>query len=358
MASKGQAIASKRQANFELLRIVAMLAIIALHYMIKGDVAQYSGRGWSPLYFVMQLLKALCIPLINCYVLLSGFFLAGAWWQPKRIVSLLAQILFYSLLIPLVMIGTGAVAWGDLGLYDWIGFLLPIGTEHYWFATAYLYMYIFAPVLAAGVQKLEKKTLQRIIAVLLLFFAVEKSVVPVSLVMDQAGYDYGWFLCLFLIAAYWRRFGIEWLDRKKNGFCLYMLMCFGIWAFSAIIGMIVERTGKLSYYEEQLYSYNHVFVLLASVGLFAAFKNIQIREGKAAEMIRRLAPYTFGVYLLHEHILVRYEWMGWLQIEKVRETWMFIPHMFVCILLVYLVGTVTDFVRAYLFEGIHRKWRK
>lgn len=365
MASKWQASVSerqesapKRQANFELLRIVAMLAIIALHYMIKGDVAQYDGNGWSPLYCVLQLMKAFCIPLINCYVLLSGFFMADAKWRPHRIVSLFLQVLFYSLLIPLVMIGTGALSWKDLGLYDWIGFLLPIGTEHYWFATAYLYLYIFAPLLAAGVSKMEKKTLQMVIAAALFFFSFVKSVVPVSLVMDRAGYDYGWFLCLFLIAAYWRRYGIEWLDKRRHGIRLYMLMCFAVFALAALAGVIVEKTGKLAYYEEQLYTYNHILVLLASLGLFAAFKNLCLREGRAAYAIRRLAPYTFGVYLLHEHMLVRYEWQGWLQIEKVKETWLFIPHMAVCILLIYLVGTVTDFVRAYLFEGIVRKWRK
>ena len=30
---------SKRQANFELLRIVAMLMIISLHYLVKGGIA-------------------------------------------------------------------------------------------------------------------------------------------------------------------------------------------------------------------------------------------------------------------------------------------------------------------------------
>ena len=29
---------SKRQANFELLRIVAMLMIITLHYLVKGNI--------------------------------------------------------------------------------------------------------------------------------------------------------------------------------------------------------------------------------------------------------------------------------------------------------------------------------
>ena len=68
-------MASKRQANFELLRIVAILMIIALHYVVKGDIVEYNGDGWTPLYCVLQLLKAFLIPLTNCFVLVSGYFL-------------------------------------------------------------------------------------------------------------------------------------------------------------------------------------------------------------------------------------------------------------------------------------------
>lgn len=349
---------SKRQANFELLRIVAILMVIGSHYLVKGNVVYYDGNGWTPLYGAVKLFTAFVIPSLNCYVLLSGYFLVEAKWKPRRIVSLLAQILFYSVLIPLIMIGTGVIAWKDLSVYDWIGFILPIETEHYWFATAYLYLFIFAPVLAAGVKSMEKRTLQIVIALLLLVFSVGKTIIPVSLVMDKGGYDYGWLLCLFLVAAYIRLYGLKWLDKKGRGIKLYVAMCLCTTLLGALSGVVSAKTGKLSYYEENVFTLNHMFVFLSSLGLFMEMKNLRIREGKASGIIRRLAPYTFGVYLLHEHLLVRYEWMNWLQIDKVRESWLFIPHMFLCVFIVYAVGTLADFVRAYLFEGIGRKWKK
>ena len=47
------------------------------------------------------------------------------------------QILFYSLLIPVVLCGAGVVPAGALSVYDWLNYVLPVETEHYWFATAY-----------------------------------------------------------------------------------------------------------------------------------------------------------------------------------------------------------------------------
>lgn len=343
-------MASKRQANFELLRIVAMLMIIALHYIVKGYGIEMADAGERTLvYYAVRLIEAFCIVAVNCYVLISGYFLVESEWKAGRILSLLAQILFYSILIPAAMLCIGMVSWSELDLYDWLGFILPVETEHYWFATAYLMMYIFSPALAAGVKKMDKKTLQKVIVILLLFFSVGKSILPIPLVTDRYGYDYGWFLCLFLIAAYMRLYGLGWLEKKRNAVLLYVGMCLCIFALSAVTNLIGDKIEAFAYYSEMPYTYNHVLCLLGAAGLFAVFKNAKIREGKAAEVIRELAPYTFGVYLLHEHILVRYEWMNWLRVDSVKGTWLFLPHMLGCVVVVYAVGTLADFVRGYLF---------
>lgn len=349
---------SKRQANFELLRIAAMLMIITLHYLVKGNVAMPYTESRSAVNFAAWLIEAFCIVAVNCYVLLSGYFLAESEWKSGRIVSLLCQILFYSLLVPAVMLFFGMISWNDLDLYDWVGFFLPIETEHYWFATAYLFMYLFAPVLAAGVKKMEKATLQKAIVILLLFVSVGKSVLPISLVTDRYGYDYGWFLCLFLIAAYLRLYGCSFLRSGRSGLLLYIGMSLCIFGVSAAAGMLADKVDALSYYADMPYTYNHIFCLLGAIGLFSVFSKMKIREGRAAGIIRRISPYTFGVYLLHEHSLIRYEWMGWLQIEKVRESFLFLPHMLLCIVIVYLIGTLVDYVREYLFRKISTLCKK
>ena len=344
-------MASKRQANFELLRIVAMFMIITLHYIVKGcSVSDAIDRTF--VYYTLRLIEAFCIVAVNCYVLISGFFLVESEWKAGRVISLLAQILFYSVLIPLAMMCIGMISWQDLDLYDWIGFIFPIETEHYWFATAYLMMYIFAPVLAAGVKRMDKKSMQKVIVVLLLFFSVGKSVLPVSLVTDRYGYDYGWFLCLFLIAAYIRLYCPSWLEQKKHALFLYVSMSLCIFVLSIATGALGNSIDTFAYYSEMPYTYNHVLCLIGAIGLFCTFKNTKIREGKMAGIIRRFAPYTFGIYLLHEHILVRYEWMEWLYIDNVRGTWLILPHMIACVAIIYVMGTLVDFIRAYIFHKV------
>lgn len=344
---------SKRQANFELLRIVAMFMIISLHYLVKGGIAVPFpfAAGENPAGAFAWLMEAFCIVAVNCYVLLSGYFLTESGWKPGRIRSLLGQVLFYSLLIPIFLMAFGVVPVSKLGVYDWIGFLFPFGTEHYWFATAYFVMYLFAPFLAAGLEKIEKRELQILLVLLLVSFSLEKTVLPLRLATDRYGYDFGWFLCLFVVAGYIRKYGIRWLEKPSHAVAGYVTACLCTWMLALFSNTLGGKgSSAFTYYADMLYSYNHLLCLAASVSLFYVFRNMHIGEGRFAQAVRRLAPYTFGVYLLHEHILVRYEWMKWLGVERVAGSFLFVPHMIGCVLIVYVAGTAVDLVRAWAFS--------
>ena len=351
-------MAVKRQANFELLRIVAMGMIIILHYLDRGGILVPYREDASVLNHAAWLIEAFCMVSVNCYVLISGYFLAESEWRPGRVLSLAAQVLFYSLLIPIVMLCVGMISVSQLSIYDWLTFVFPFQNEQYWFATHYLILFMFAPILAAGVQKLDKKTLQIVIGLLLLFFSVAKTMIPFHLVMDTNGYHYGWFFCLFLVGGYIRKYGVPDLEKGKTGVALYVGMSIVVWAISALCGVAERKTGALSYYVNMPYTYNYFFVLAGSLGMFCLFKKLNIKSEKAADLIRKLSPYAFGVYLVHAHLLVIDEWMYWLGVGKVQGTWLFIPHMIACVFAVYMIGTVFDYVRAYLFAQADRLWKK
>ena len=345
---------SKRQANFELLRIVAMFMIICLHYLVKGRVAMPFPfvTKENPVSVFAWLVEAFCIVAVNCYVLISGYFFVESAWKPGRLVSLLFQVLFYSLLIPVLFLGAGLVSAGDFDVFDWIGFIFPFGTEHFWFATAYFVMYLFAPFLAAGIRQMKKRDLQILIALLLAFFSLEKTILPVHLATDRYGYDFGWFLCVFVVAGYIRQYGIPWLEKQSRAVGAYAFSCLLIWLLALLSNTFGGEIQTFALYADALYNYNHLLCAAGAVSLFYVFKNLRIKEGRFAGVVRKLAPFTFGVYLLHEHMLVRYEWMEWFGVEKVKESFLFVPHLLLCVLIVYTVGTAVDFVRAWVFARV------
>lgn len=303
-----------RYTNYELLRIIAMFMVVTLHYLNHTGMLLTAGGEGGGARFLGMLVESFCIVAVNVYVMISGYFLVEAGFKVKRIVTLVCQVLFYAVMIPLIMMGSGlAVGGGESGIYRLQQYLFPLQSEHYWFAASYVYLYLFTPVLNTAVKAMSRKQLQITIGGLLLLFCGLKSVVPIQFAMDRFGYDFGWFLCVYLLAAYIRLYGCPFIQDAKRAWELYIGCCLLIFAMGAGLYMINAKTGQFAYYMEVPYHYNFILCLLGAAGLFMAFRYVRIPKGKVSELICKLSPLTFGVYLFHEHIDIRNEWVGWME---------------------------------------------
>lgn len=352
----------KRQLNYELLRIIAMLMVITLHYLSHTRMLLTPGGEGGGKQILGMLLESFCIVAVNVYVLISGYFLVEAGFKVKRVLILICQVLFYAVLIPLIMMGTGIFPGEEGDLYRFLQYVFPLETEHYWFAASYVFLYLFTPLLNTAVKTMSRKQLQITIGGLLLLFCGIKSVVPVRFVMDRAGYDFGWFLCVYLVAAYIRLYGWKPIDGSKKAWRLYIgcgLLTFAIGTGAYFIN---RGTGLLGYYTEVPYHYNYILCLLGAVGLFRAFRFVKIPEGFLARLIGKLSPLTFGVYLFHEHIDIRDEWTGWMEdfIGPVADTGMagFILHWAVSVLAIFIAGCFIDVIRLNIFRFAGRHLEK
>ena len=88
------------------------------------------------------------------------------------------------------------------------------------------------------------------------------------------------------------------------------------------------------------------------MALFYAVKYWQLKDGAVSRLIGKAAPYTFGVYLLHEHVLVRYEWVKWLQVTPTGNVLMFIAALIWKCLLVLVLGIGLDWLRSLVFKAV------
>lgn len=347
----------KRMANYELLRILSMLMVVTLHYLSHTGSLLEPGGTAQGRQVLGTLLESFCIAAVDVYVLISGYFLVEAGFRVKRILILAAQVWFYAFLVPLVMHGTGMFT-GGKGVYGLIPYLFPLQAEHYWFATSYVLMYLFTPFLNMAVKHMGKRQMQTALTGLLLASCVAKSVVPVSFVTDRAGYDFGWFLCVYLVAAYIRRYGVPFLNTAKRAWVCYAACALLTFAAVAACYLIHEKTGALAYYMAVPFHYNYILCLLEAVALFLAFGHLRIPEGKWAGRICRLSACTFGVYLFHEHLDIRNVWVGWIEefLGPVAEAGMagFVLRLAVSVALVYAAGTFVDAVRMNVFRYIRR----
>ncbi len=345
----------KRMVNMELLRILAMLMVVLLHYLSKGGLLTSLTGEFTAGAYVAWLLEAFAIVAVNVYMLISGYFLVESGFKPGRLAELVCQVLFYSLLVPPVLICLGILEPKQLTVYQLLQYLFPNQMLHYWFITAYVIMYLFVPVLAAGAKQMSRKQFRRTVILLLLFFSVSKSVLPVQLEADNLGYDALWFMCVFLVAAYMRLYGIPFLQKGRRAAFCYVGSCLLIFGLTMGLRLIYLKTGHLGNFIHAPYDYNHILTLFAAISLFYAFYNWKLSgETVIHKVILKVAPYTLGVYLLHEHVELRTLWPKWLGATVERSPWMLVLHAAGSVFLVFVIGILVDMVRGRLFQMVKK----
>lgn len=349
----------KRDANIELLRIVAMLMIITLHFNIHSKALLVLGEPASNVQIFATVLEAIAITGVNVYVLISGYYLSSSKVRLSKVLLLILQVYFYTLLISGAMMIVGAYSVKPEDKLDRaLRYLFPISSEHYWFVTAYVIMYVLAPVMNAAVNTLKRKQLKTVIIGLLTWFCFIKSIVPVKFGTDRMGYDFGWFICLYLIAAYIRKYNIVLFRDAKKSALVYLISVVVIAAFSLVFYKINFDTGNFNYYAEVPCHYNFFFALTGALGLFSVFRFMRLKENLLADVIRIIAPYTLGVYLLHMHFEIADRWVEWIE-HIIGETPLdnvltFFIHLVVSVLIVFFAGIFVDWIRKYIFNFFGR----
>ena len=192
------------------------------------------------------------------------------------------------------------------------------------------------------------------IMLLLIFECAFKTLLPVRLTEDEMGYDLIWFLVMFLIAAYIRLYGIKFLEKPLKAYVIHLICVVMMFLWQFVIVTVNARTGRLGDLIGVSLEHNHIFLLLSSVSLFMAIINAPRIEGVCAKIICFFAPFSFGVYLFHEHGFIRYEWPHWIGLERLSGApwYLFVPVVLGVSVLIYLLGSLVDYVRSLIFTGV------
>ena len=203
----------KRNIGLDSLRIISMIMIVFLHYLGKGGLLDIKNTS-NAYHIIYYFIEALCIIAVNCYVLISGYFLIKSKFKWKKVLQLWLETLFYSIFVYVIIVVLGLK---EVDIKGIIKSLFPIVTKQYWFINIYLVMYILSPFLNKLINNMNKKEYQKLLIILIICFSII-SVFPDAYTLDSShGYGIIWFICLYLIAGYIRIYDIpKKLKLNKN----------------------------------------------------------------------------------------------------------------------------------------------
>ena len=339
---KNQTLKGGRNSNLELLRILAMLAIIAHHYVVSSDVQNLALETFNVNSVLTLIFGGGGKTAINCFVLITGYFMCKSNITAKKFVKLVAEMMFYGIVVYVIFVATGYEAFSFSGLLDAI---IPVSTEEVAsnFKTCFLYFYLLIPFLSKFVNALNKKEHLILICILLFVFTVLPSVgIEVS-----SNYVI-WFSILFIIASFVRLHPMAIFENTKFWAMATVVSLLLSWASVAVILYCRTNLGMTNVYHF-VADCNKILAVATGVSVFMFFKNVKIPNSK---FINTVAASTFGVLLIHANsdTMKVFLWGDFLKNTEFFGTQWQWPHMILSVLGVFVVCTAIDYVRIKLLE--------
>ncbi len=273
-----------RLSNIELLRFIAMLMILGLH----ANFLTFGGFYPNIAPFERAFLEQLCIPAVNVFVLISGWFSIKP--SAKGFINLLFQVIFYYLSIFAILAALGKA---QLSL-DFIKSAIIIGGD-YWFVTSYIVLYIVAPLLNRFIEHSNK---HQIVTFLIIFYSIQTYYGWIFKDYEHFAYGYSAFsfIGLYVLARFLRLYG---QDFKIFKLCkttdLGFFLMITLLATIINIGLSKKNIAAMN----QL-SYNNPLVILQAVFLLLAFCKMSFKS----KFVNWLGGSAFAIYLIHCHSLV------------------------------------------------------
>lgn len=302
-----------RQSNFELLRIIAMLMIILHHFAGHGrvydSVTQGGGKIVAALFFIGGSLG------VNIFMLISSYFLIDTKFSLKRVLRIWFELFFYSVIF--TVFGK-IILKGTYNYEVWLRSFFPVTFNAAWFAVVYIFICFISPFMNRLIKCMDKKRYTAFISVLFISL-VGMSVLTFS-APQRVLFNLGsWFVFMYFMAGYIKKFSIKILDNKFASMSVFIVsvasICTGLLLFKKL-----GADGSKFFQSRAYLPVNHesLFVFLASVSIFMFFKNINLGKNR---VINFIAATAFDVYLIHDNNILRsHVWSKWVKTGTIDLT--------------------------------------
>lgn len=189
---------TKRDSNIELFRIIMMWLIVAHHYVVNSGMLD---AIWEPPYtwqnYFLYVFGMWGKIGINCFVLITGYFMCKSDITIRKFLKLFLEVLFYNVVIYAIFAISGYEPFTFAGMGKAIN---PIGSISNGFVSCFLIYYLLIPYLNKVVNNISKRQHQYLLAICFLFFVVWDQLPGI-----EYQYNYvGWFCVLHVVASYIR----------------------------------------------------------------------------------------------------------------------------------------------------------
>lgn len=329
-----------RNSNIELFRIITMLLIVAHHYVVNSGlmpivISDFPSKASTFLIFFGWAGKM----GINCFVLITGYFMCTSQITLRKGLKLLLQVEFYKIILFFFFVATGYI---NISFKSILNGILPITSVSDGFVSCFLIFFCFIPFLNILIKGMNQKQHLILIGLCLTAFSIP------SQFFFEVTFNYvGWFMVIYFIAAFFRLYAPKWSNSTKfTGFAALVLLVISlscIWGW----GQYCIMRGRSPAFFFFVADSNKPLAVATAVSAFLFFKNIKIGYSK---IINTIAASAFGVLLIHANSNAMRQWLWKDTLNNVAQYPDIYTHAILSVLAIYAICSAIDFLRIQLFE--------
>lgn len=339
---------TQRQSNIELLRILAMLGVIILHYNnpLVGGAIVYSAE-YPINNLILYVFESMTICAVDLFMVISGYFMCNitkrSLWKP---LELIVQVIVISGSFYILT----ALINQNFSVKGLIGRLIP----NNYFVILYCTVYLVSPYVSSGLDKLDSANLKRMMIVCFGLFSIYPITVnflellvgrsliglnSISVSGDQAGYNITNFLLCWTIGAYIRKRKLQ-VSKNVNAVC-YICTTAVI-----LVASLVLKENESAW--DAALSYCNPFVIVQASSLFSFFKQ---KNMGSIKFVNKLAEGAFMVFLMHSVFLYH---IG-IEFFAVGNPWLMALHVVLSAMVIFLICWCIHVVYDFTMSNIWRK---
>lgn len=300
--SNGVSKTESRQSNMELVRILAIMCVIVLHYNLPdmgGGFAYVSNHINSAF---LQAVEALSGWPVDAFLMLSGYFMcAKRRISVRKPIELLVELIVFQLVIAII---SATRAGTVLNTQQLLSCLVPAN----YYVSLYIAVYLVSPYINCFFEKLGVTRQRKFLLLVFAVFAVWPYAIDclniatgrafhqastISSTGNQNGYNITNFLLCYFVGAGIRTGAVS-IRKPLLAFVVatICIMLLGAWQN---IYLAIE--------------YLSPFVICQAAAIICFFSSGKVRI-RNSKLINRLAAGVYTVYLIH-HVFYPYFHVEW-----------------------------------------------
>ena len=320
---------NNRNSSIELLRIICMYFVLIGHIFFHGAHSKVPNANYILAFGIS----------INVFMLISGYY--GIRLKIKSLLNMVGMVMFYAV----VSTGLNYLFMGRVDLLGAMSGLFPVSHNHYyWFATCYIFLMLFSPLVNKGLEGLNQKQFLWILVSLIYMNCISGWLFRNDYI-NSSGFTTMQLIFMYVIGYACKRLEIPMRIGIKPLIIIYLITS----VLSIIQGQIPYIRG--------LGLYNNPLNVLKSIAIFCIFLKFNIHS----KWVNQVAKCVFACYLIQEGMLgqsiYKLQYKFWKQTQDVLTFWGFAIS---CTIAIFIVALIIEPIRRKymdrLIEGIYKHW--